>query len=567
MSTFGERFLFFSTNPRSPIKTQMILKVINKYHLTGNVYDQKLQSDFYKKYTIFSSDKGGNSKDPAFSGRQLLTRAPQALGFIRARSGYPLEISEAGKLLLDDNLYEDILMHQMFKFQLPSPLHHEKKGKNKGIFNIKPFLELTRLVNTLHYLTYKELLIYGMTLTDYHDFDATVDAIKRYRIRRKSVKGSKSLNEFDYQEQLSIFKHRYKDELKNANFKTRESKTNTAEQYMKKKIRNWNDYTDAIFRMLHESGLFVATKKGTLSISPKRQEEVDYLLENIPRKILPESTSREEFDKYMFDPSIPVLLHDDRTGIIKHLTKLNIDFDPNSSLYELKKLNHNYLIKQRKEKVAQIVNNLKERKTADVEDIINTYTLLTQRGVQDAPLRMEWNTWRAITMIDHGKIIGNFTTDDEGNPIHTAGGNQGDIIGKYDKFNIVYEVTMSSGSTQYKMESEPVTRHVGMLQKESNLPTYGVFIAPKLSPTIIPYFYVSAVAKSTEFGGKTTGVIPLSLDDFISFFKAASTKEMAEKELQKLCEYSIQKAREYMMNGKTAEDWYTTIRNNVLTAK
>lgn len=41
MSTFGERFLFFLTNPRSPIKTQMILKVINKYHLTGNVYDQK----------------------------------------------------------------------------------------------------------------------------------------------------------------------------------------------------------------------------------------------------------------------------------------------------------------------------------------------------------------------------------------------------------------------------------------------------------------------------------------------------------------------------------------------
>lgn len=77
--------------------------------------------------------KAVNQKNPTLSGRQLLTRAPQALGLLRARSGHKLMISKAGEALIDDDLYEDTILHQMLKFQLPSPLHHEKKGYNKGL--------------------------------------------------------------------------------------------------------------------------------------------------------------------------------------------------------------------------------------------------------------------------------------------------------------------------------------------------------------------------------------------------------------------------------------------------
>lgn len=174
------------------------------------------------------------------------------MGFLQARTGKSLKITEAGKALLDDNLYEDVILHQMLKFQLPSPLHHESK-KNKGFFNIKPFLELTRLINTLGYLTYKELTIYGMMLTNYRDFDKTVDSIRSYRMRRNAVKGVKDLREFYYAEQLRVFKDKYSDELAKGDYKTRQSVTNTAEAYMSKKIDNWNDYTDAIYRLLHES--------------------------------------------------------------------------------------------------------------------------------------------------------------------------------------------------------------------------------------------------------------------------------------------------------------------------
>ena len=563
MSSFGERFLFFSTQPRSPIVVKRILKVVKKYKLNGKQYTNELQKEFYKDYTIESPNKGGKSKDKELAGRQLLTRAPQALGFLQVRPGKQLLITEAGEAFLDDNLYEDAILHQMLKFQLPSPLHHESK-KNKGFFKIKPFLELTRLINTLGYLTYKELMIYGMMLTDYHNFDATVDSIKSYRMRRKAAKGTEDLNKFDRAEQLRVFKDKYSDELAKGNYKTRESVTDTAESYMNKKIDNWEDYTDAIYRLLHESGLFVATGFRTIRISDKRQAEVNFILKNIPRDPIPESTPREEFDQYMFNPAIPKLLNDNKNSLEHYLDSIKVKYKSDSSLYSLKKKVNIYRTQKRKEVVSQIANQLKKRETSDINDILNIYKTIQKRETKDAPTLMEWNTWRAVTMINHGDIHGNFVTDDQGTPLHTAGGGKGDIVGNYSNFNIIYEVTMSTGKTQYNMESEPVTRHVGNLQKSSKIPTYGIFIAPKLNPEVINYFYVSALAKSNTFGGKV-GVIPLSLNDFITFYKGAAKKALSETDLKKLCDYSMNKAKENLLDDRTTEEWYKDVRHYVLT--
>uniref|UniRef100_UPI0022E37BD4 hypothetical protein n=1 Tax=Limosilactobacillus mucosae TaxID=97478 RepID=UPI0022E37BD4 len=74
MSSFGERFLFFSTNPRNPKLIKLILQVIKDNGLNNQDYNEDVQADFYRYYTKASASKGGNSKNPAFSGRQLLTR-------------------------------------------------------------------------------------------------------------------------------------------------------------------------------------------------------------------------------------------------------------------------------------------------------------------------------------------------------------------------------------------------------------------------------------------------------------------------------------------------------------
>ena len=44
----------------------------------------------------------------------------------------------------------------------------------------------------------------------------------------------------------------------------------------------------------------------------------------------------------------------------------------------------------------------------------------------------EWNTWRAMTMLDGGNIKANLKFDDFGNPMSTAQGNMADIVCNYD---------------------------------------------------------------------------------------------------------------------------------------
>ena len=84
-----------------------------------------------------------------------------------------------------------------------------------------------------------------MTLTDYRNFDKTVMEIKEYRNKRLKAKKEKlSLREFDYSIHLKVFTDLYKDIIEAGNIKTRETETTTSEEYMKKKINNWGDYTD-----------------------------------------------------------------------------------------------------------------------------------------------------------------------------------------------------------------------------------------------------------------------------------------------------------------------------------
>ena len=95
----------------------------------------------------------------------------------------------------------------------------------------------------------------------------------------------------------------------------------------------------------------------------------------------------------------------------------------------------------------------------DYVDVMNVFNDIKAKNFYDIPLMLEWNTWRAMTMLDGGKINANLKFDDEGQPLSTAGGNMADIICEYDDFNLTVEVTTSSGAKQYEMEGEPIARH------------------------------------------------------------------------------------------------------------
>lgn len=561
MAVFGERFVLGFTSPRSPYLIQEYIKVIDENKMDDIPYNKSFQEKFYKflSEAQVAGEMAGNAKDKALAGRDKLTRMPQALGFFITQKGQNFKVTEAGKLLKDNALFEDVLLHQMLKYQLPSCLHRER-NTNKGYFKIKPFLELIRLVNVLEYLTYKEMLIFGMTLTNYNRFEETVNKIRQYRTDRKKIKKQKkSIKKFDYETQLNLFTNLYKDIIDSGNIKTRESKTETAEEYMKKKMSNWNDYTDSIFRILRASGIFVFKKGRSLSISPSRQNEVNYMLTHIKRDIEPVDMSRKDFDEYISNPYIPQLLNDNKTNLISSLKKLDGSGSLDDTIYMLK---HN-LSKKREEsrqlKLAKKQSSLKVRSRQDIDDIIDVFNDITNNNIEPSSMRptlFEWNVWRAMTMINHGNIRGNFIVDDSGMPISTASGGQSDIVGEYSKFNIGVEVTLSQGKKQYEMESEPVTRHIGEMQIKK--PSFGIFIADKLQDSVINHFYTVSHQNSRIYNG-IVDIIPMDTKTFIDFFKQAIQKDLHPEELFSIHEFSKLISKQMLLDEKTEVDWHTAV--------
>lgn len=132
----------------------------------------------------------------------------------------------------------------------------------------------------------------------------------------------------------------------------------------------------------------------------------------------------------------------------------------------------------------------------------------------DAPLMFEYNTWRAMTMLDGGNIKGNFNFDDAGQPLSTAAGNMPDIECDYDDFSLSVEVTLQSGQRQYESEGEPVARHYGQLKKRTGKDTYCLFIAPTINPATLAHFYGLNHLSIALYGGKSK-IIPLELDQFM----------------------------------------------------
>jgi hypothetical protein len=128
---------------------------------------------------------------------------------------------------------------------------------------------------------------------------------------------------------------------------------------------------------------------------------------------------------------------------------------------------------------AIIEKQKRELKSYDLyQEVIDTYNEIISDDIYDAPLFLEWNTWRAMTMLDGGEITGNFKIDDFGRPTSTAQGNMPDIECDYGDFALSVEVTLQRGQRQYESEGEPVTRHYARLLQKSGKETYCLFIAP-----------------------------------------------------------------------------------------
>lgn len=556
MAYLKSRTLFFTTSPRSPLKMIPEIEVLHN-SFEGKIWNTDTQVAFIKKLAEGSNFEGrGSDKDMALSARDRINRAPKALGFVDLKP--VIKLTDPGKKLIRGKRTEEVLLRQLLKFQLPSPYHKEPEQLN-GLFRVKPYLEVFRLIYELGTVSFDELMIFGMQLTHYNKFEQVISEIKKFRrmkifagVKYKTFRGTYLRNEVE---------KIYQDDIHEGNTQTRESRDKSLDKFVKTKASNMRDYTDACFRYLRATGMVEISQRGrSLSIMPEKKAEVEYFLRTVDRKPV-YIDDEEKYKEYLFDSAIPALYSDDRERLLKQVAEVTgITTDLSAETTEkLKDILEDVIGAKKIEIVNEQIRNLKEYK--DYADVMTVFDDIKKNAFYDVPLMLEWNTWRAMTMLDGGDIRANLKFDDKGQPMSTAVGNMADIVCDYDDFGLAVEVTMQSGQRQYEMEGEPVSRHLAKLKKETGKETFCLFIAPKINESCIAYFYALHAMNIAFYGGKSV-IVPLELDVFINMVEQSYRAGYVpnSKQVKGIFEYSMEQAKA----SKDENEWYAKIKEKAL---
>lgn len=506
MARIDSKVIFVTTSPRTPAKMIPEIELLSS-HFSGKKWNNETQIEFMDLLRKENFFNGEATNDPAFSARDRINRAPKSLGFVTLSP--TIKLTEAGEEVVNSKRKDEIFLRQLLKFQLPSVFHIP--SSNSANFYVKPYLEIFRLIRYFGSLKFDELMIFGLQLVDYREFEKIVFKINQFRVKKaQSTISYKNFLKETFNKEL---KEVYSTDISSGNTRTRETRDNSIDRFLKTKASNMRDYADACVRYLRITGMVNISYIGkSISIVPEKINQVDYFLENTDRN--PCFIDNEiEYIKYIGNSLTPKLLTDCRELLEEKIKKDFPDFEISVglTLKELKTIYDEKLENRKEQLITEQVAAIKDYRL--FEDISEVFEQISDNKLYDAPLMLEWNTWRAMTMLDGGIIKANLKFDDFGNPMSTAQGNMADIVCDYEDFGLTVEVTMQSGQRQYETEGEPVVRHLAKLKKETNKPAYCLFIAPNINDACIAHFYALHKMSISYYGGKST-IIPLPLNIF-----------------------------------------------------
>ncbi len=554
MARIDSKLLFLTTSPRTPAKMIPEIELLIKNY-AGKLWNKETQCAFMETLREEQFFNGKGQNDPAFSARDRINRAPKSLGFVTLSP--TISLTPAGVNLLKSRRKDEVFLRQLIKFQIPSPFH--KPTKKAAKFCVKPYLEMLRLVRTMGILKFDELQIFGMQLTDWRDFDKIVRKIELFREEKvKSKQNYRTFKaEYLYNELQTIFAER----ITNGKIKTRESNDLSINKFLKTQASNMRDYADACFRYLRATGLVNVSHVGkSLSIIHERIADVDFILNTVERE--PCFVDDEKnYLTYIGDAELPQLLTDNKQMLMGRLRTefKDISILQNASVEELKNILFDSIEIRKNKNIEEQVKRIKDYKLYD--DIQNTFYKIVNNELYDAPLMLEWNTWRAMTMLNGGQIKANLNFDDFGNPLATAQGNMADIVCDYGDYMLSVEVTMASGQKQYDMEGEPVSRHLGKLKKTSGKPCYCLFVAPIINDACIAHFYALHSLNISYYGGKST-IVPLPLNLFQKMLEDSykETYTPTPVHVRRFFEYS----NELVKTCKNETEWFEKLKHFAL---
>lgn len=554
MARIDSKVIFVTTSPRTPAKMIPEIGLLHA-HFAGQRWNTETQRAFMELLREENFFNGEGANDPAFSARDRINRAPKALGFVILSP--TIQLTPAGEELVNSSRKDEIFLRQLLKFQVPSPFH--KPSTNSAEFWVKPYLELFRLIRHFGSLKFDELKMFGLQLVDYREFDTIVHKINQFRIAKAQNEGNYKRFRAEYFDRE--LREIYSVDISSGNTKTRETNDSSIANFLNTKASNMRDYADACVRYLRATGLVNISHIGmSLSIVPEKIQEVDYFLQHADRE--PCFVDNEgQYVTYLGNPQIPTLLTDNRElleqKIRAEFPQLNIP--ATATLQELKNIFAEQLENRREQIITEQVAAIKDYRL--FEDISTTFDQILDNSLYDTPLMLEWNTWRAMTMLDGGDIKANLKFDDFGNPMSTAQGNMADIVCDYGDFGLTVEVTMQSGQRQYETEGEPITRHLAKYKRETEKPAYCLFIAPNINDACKAHFYALHKMNIQYYGGTST-IVPLPLSVFIKMVQDSHNANYVPE--PKHVQRFFERSNELANSTDNEVDWYNSITQEAL---
>ncbi|NCA20910.1 MAG: AlwI family type II restriction endonuclease [Crocinitomicaceae bacterium] len=554
MARIDSKVIFVTTSPRTPAKMIPEIGLLNT-HFSGQQWNTETQRAFIQLLKEENFFNGEGANDPAFSARDRINRAPKALGFVILSP--TIQLTLAGEELVNSRRKEEIFLRQLLKFQVPSPYH--QPSENSVEFCVKPYLELFRLVRYFGSLKFDELMIFGLQLVDFREFETIVEKINQFRIAKAQNEGNYKRFRAEYLDRE--LREIYSSDITSGNTRTRQTNDGSIEKFLKTKSSNMRDYADACVRYLRATALVNISQLGkSISIVPEKIQEVDYFLQNTDRE--PCFIDNEgQYVAYLGNPQIPTLFTDNRELLEQ---RIRIEFplmqiSANTTLLELKDIFADELERRKEQLITEQVTAIKDYR--QFEDISSTFDQIIAKTLYDIPLMLEWNTWRAMTMLDGGNIKANLKFDDFGNPMSTAQGNMADIVCDYEDFGLTVEVTMQSGQKQYETEGEPVTRHLAKFKRETEKPAYCLFIAPNINDSCKAHFY--ALHKmNIQFYGGTSTIVPLPLSVFIKMVEDSHNANYVPE--PRHVQRFFERSNELANSTDNEVDWYNGITQEAL---
>lgn len=473
--------LLFTTTIRNPDRIKNFLKVLVPYNgkiLTNNLIDSIAKDLIREKYYIPNYIRSNSvlneilkDDDRKFNTSQLndiLVNSPQnhkeagfdrgwpsrfdtwykfmkELGFVYYNIDEPIIISEAGlSLSLSDqpdkrHLEQQVFLNALVKYHRVNPFKRVKNANKPLILLLKVIKELNEILGKDNPgLSMKELPLIICWKDSNH-----IDLVNMILSIRKTYSFTPS-NEYIYNLCKEILNLEDSDEnrFKSSNI--------------------LDELPDEFVRKMRLTGLLSIRGMGRfLDINKKEVNKIDYVLEHYDQlKTFYSEKSYFDFMKQM----------DMNLISLEAVDVPSIDKKDKLFRYWVDKIEKTVLINELK-----ILSNSRRNSKHEIFKYIN------------GPIRLEFLTSLIIKKyFPDIAVKGNYNIDDEGLPTSFAPGGDADIVCRDEIGDILYEVTLLTGTQQNIREMPSIARHLrDYINNYSD--SYSVLLAPQIHNDTLEY--------------------------------------------------------------------------------